>query len=498
MGQQATCGCFGRNLEEEAKSTPRQQALQTALLADGGLTPEPAPVEVGPPDLAACAAGAAAGSGARAGDDLQARLAAGTRHLVLHMDINKTVLMCDSAGGKDATQVVHEVIASTSWGVEVDGQWLLLEGSAPGVLRPEGDGSGDVLSYAEFIERKLPGRDNSKARKELVGVVCEDEQPGVLLRGHAERLRAGLKMPDGTDVGLLPAFFELLLALKAAGRSFALCFRSFGEDMDVVAEELNMFCEGRHPLFPGAVFDGRDGQPDYRISLSSPRQCGTFFRDDSGIKLVMGTIDQPGEGRFKHIPPSIDFYDSYSGVDVRSGSEAEIGEFVRGLTSASGTFALRDHFLHWKNKKQSSTAGKVFFFDASASTSTHDMFFDDNIRYSETHIVHPVEVNNPENQHWASSLLLTHLCRAEALEAISDRLYFVKEVVQREQHFERKLQARQKLARCMLKVKALRCFMTFSLDSERVEETYDPWRGLRKDDSQISVTTDEASPDGMY
>lgn len=305
-------------------------------------------------------------------------------------------------------------------------------------------------------------------------------------------------MPDGTDVGLLPAFFELLLALKAAGRSFALCFRSFGEDMDVVAEELNMFCEGRHPLFPGAVFDGRDGQPDYRISLSSPRQCGTFFRDDSGIKLVMGTIDQPGEGRFKHIPPSIDFYDSYSGVDVRSGSEAEIGEFVRGLTSASGTFALRDHFLHWKNKKQSSTAGKVFFFDASASTSTHDMFFDDNIRYSETHIVHPVEVNNPENQHWASSLLLTHLCRAEALEAISDRLYFVKEVVQREQHFERKLQARQKLARCMLKVKALRCFMTFSLDSERVEETYDPWRGLRKDDSQISVTTDEASPDGMY
>jgi len=69
--------------------------------------------------------------------------------------------------------------------------------------------------------------------------------------------------PIGVDPDA--SFFKLLLMLKQAGRSFTICFRSFGEDLAEVADELNAFCEGRHPLFPGACLDGTDGEPDYRF-----------------------------------------------------------------------------------------------------------------------------------------------------------------------------------------------------------------------------------------
>jgi hypothetical protein len=59
--------------------------------------------------------------------------------------------------------------------------------------------------------------------------------------------RVGL---TGKSVFIIPAFFELLLHLKATHRSFSLVFRTFGKELNEVVTEFNAFCEGRHPLYP--------------------------------------------------------------------------------------------------------------------------------------------------------------------------------------------------------------------------------------------------------
>ena len=57
--------------------------------------------------------------------------------------------------------------------------------------------------------------------------------------GTPAALAAGLR---GAGVGLIPAFFELLLHLQRAGRAFLLVFRTFGEDLpEIVFEQIEHF-----------------------------------------------------------------------------------------------------------------------------------------------------------------------------------------------------------------------------------------------------------------
>merc|ERR1712070_920066 len=110
-----------------------------------------------------------------------------------------------------------------------------------------------------------------KERTRLNGNFTKPDQPGSALNHHVKRMCAVLKRSDGTDVKIIPSFFELLLSLKRAKRSFTLCFRTFGADLDDVSEELNSFCEGRHPYYPDVRMDGTDGEPDYRFYVNDSR-----------------------------------------------------------------------------------------------------------------------------------------------------------------------------------------------------------------------------------
>merc|ERR1739838_846867 len=99
-------------------------------------------------------------------------------------------------------------------------------------------------------------------RTKLNGVFTHAGNPGESYLEVAQQMRQELLSPDGSDLKLIPSFLDLLVHLKRSGRSFTLCFRTFGEDLASVAEDLNRFCEGKHPLYPGVKMDGSDGQPD--------------------------------------------------------------------------------------------------------------------------------------------------------------------------------------------------------------------------------------------
>jgi hypothetical protein len=52
---------------------------------------------------------------------------------------------------------------------------------------------------------------------------------------------------------MIPSFFEAIIELERMGRSFAVIFRTFGVDIPKIAEEWNLFCDGKHPSYPGRI-----------------------------------------------------------------------------------------------------------------------------------------------------------------------------------------------------------------------------------------------------
>lgn len=214
-----------------------------------------------------------------------------------------------------------------------------------------------------------------------------------------------------------------------------------------------MFCEGRHPLFPGVVMDGSDGQPDYRLHVEDAWRFGTFFRDrlSGEIALVMGTVEQPGEGQYRKEIASLDFYKRFPDATVIDGNEA-VQKWLWDKSLMCGTLGIRDYFQYWKANGMTAQGGKPLFYAPYRSTKVHQIFFDDNIRYGDAYIVNAIDVREPQRCQWVTPLLETHLCRAEPLESIKDTKYFVKQLQRLEVGYERKLQARERLCRLLARV----------------------------------------------
>lgn len=300
-------------------------------------------------------------------------------------------------------------------------------------------------------------------------------------------------------------FFRLLVELKRSKRSFSLIFRSFGEDLELVAQELNSFCEGKHPLFPGFRMDGSDGEPDYRFHITHPERFGNFHIENEDLHLVLGTIEQPGEGRYKDVADrSLTFYETHQLPVTRiiSGMSAVV-DFIWELSAQCLTAGFRDNFQYWKMKGHTQEGGKFFLFDASRSTLRHEIFFDDNVHFQDLKIVRPYHRMRQRRSWWGLPLLRTHVCRADALRAINDDLYFVAEVQRLEANYESKLAVMQRCSTCLKRLPIKHSTLTLpSLEREK----YDAWENLRRDERTLPATSDSdadflsplavASPEG--
>lgn len=415
----------------------------------------------------------------------------GKRHLVLNFDVNATIIMSDKIQNIAETDVANSVLANVSWGTMVDDKWVLIE-EAPSVRRPTMQNGQEVLSYFEFIEKSIPGSSNKKVRKDKVKRFTLSGAPGEKMAPQAKELVEKLQMPDGKGaVFIIPAFFELLVHLKRTGRSFTIVFRTFGEDLKDIVEELNAFCVGQHPLAPPDVrLDGSDGGPDYRVQLEDISKWGTFYRDGDSMSIVMGTWWQPEKEKV----PSLACYEGMPGITIETGSLHEIGKKFRKMCKNPGTLAMRDYFLYWKKSGNCSEGGKPLFYKCSRQSGEHEVFFDDNIRFTDAYIVQPVNMAEPTKKPWTTPLLRTHLCRAEPFESIPNSDYFVKELARLEDAYEKKLGALEHLSEFIryaaLLMKAEHARHSGFRHRKSVEElkdsSYDPWQQLRLTDRHIS------------
>ncbi|XP_067447482.1 uncharacterized protein si:dkey-32e6.3 [Thunnus thynnus] len=326
------------------------------------------------------------------------------RKLVLHVDLNNTILVSDAVTGQGTVAALDYFLTTVTWGkMSQHGKWEWLSES-PSLLPPC---DGAVSYYSQF--GRIPGF-TSAAGQRFRGVL--DEHLDLLrwpedIKGDTE---LSVKGEDGRLYHwILPSFFQLLKDLVQEEREFAILFRTFGTDLPrvlrAVSRALN---QGAHPLFPDL--------PDLKLSVNMTP--GKIRCSKRGIVLSRA------EDR----------------VSTRGGERG----LYQYLSSVQGLGGFQDHFDWWASNTFSIRGGKPLWVDPFDEHIQH-IFIDDNIRQNdEDTIVHPKVFLGPGGADTrtacTSELYDITLVQNDLLRAISDPNYFTQRVRICQENYERNLQ----------------------------------------------------------
>lgn len=329
------------------------------------------------------------------------------RKLVLHVDLNNTILVSDAVTCQGTAEALDYFLTTVTWGkMNKHGRWEWLSDS-PSLLPPSDDA---VTYYSKF--GRTPGFTSTAAGRRFRGVLDEHLD---LLRwpeGVKDDRELAIKGEDGRLYHwILPSFFQLLRDLVQEGREFAILFRTFGSDLPrvlkAVSKALN---EGAHPLFPDL--------PDLKLSVNMTP--GKIRCSKSGIVL-------------SRAPDRVS----------TDGGERGLYQY---LSSVQGLGGFEDHFDWWVRNAYSIYGGKPLWVDPFDQTVQH-IFIDDNIRQDDKDtIIHPKVFLDPSSAETRtaciSELYDLTLVQTDLLRAISDPSYFTQRVHICLENYDRNLQQR--------------------------------------------------------
>jgi hypothetical protein len=315
------------------------------------------------------------------------------KHLVLHFDVNKTIVLNDSIKKQSVQDVLNLLLAEDAWGelsssTSGELKWTLLEDSSK--ERPEG-----AVTYIKALEQMFGGKDGRKTREKMASRFTEPGQPGEKLRSIYEKLCEGLhgEMPaDPGEICILPGFFYTLAWLWRRGASFSVVFRTFGEDLPKLIEHFNRFCEGRQPGYEDIRMDGSDGKADLRISQertgswfrSSNGFCGLVWGDSDCEKEMINALGNKTEPDERHLEKFVESLNSQKplahGQRIVSAGLENVVQALACLEKPCA-LGLRDYFPYWNGADRRGSAGKLLLVDSSNDVRL-DVFFDDNVQES--------------------------------------------------------------------------------------------------------------------
>uniref|UniRef100_A0A673CQI6 Si:dkey-32e6.3 n=1 Tax=Sphaeramia orbicularis TaxID=375764 RepID=A0A673CQI6_9TELE len=315
-----------------------------------------------------------------------------TKKLVLHVDLNNTILVSDAVTAQGTVAALDYYLTTVTWGrMNPKGKWEWLS-DAPSLLPPC---EGAVSYYSQF--GRTPGFTSSAGR-------C--------FRGILDEHLGLLRWPEGLSVKgedgqlyhwILPSFFQLLKDLVQEGREFAVLFRTFGTDLprvlSAVSRALN---EGAHPLFPDLV-------------NTTP-------------------------GKIRCSKNSVVLSRAQERVSARDGERG----LYQYLSSVQGLGGFQDHFDWWARNSFSIHGGKPLWVDPFDQDVQH-IFIDDNIRQNDDDtIVQPLVFLDPHGTETrtacTSELYDITLIQNDLLRAISDTSYFTQRINICQENYERNLQ----------------------------------------------------------
>mmetsp|Transcript_9816 Transcript_9816/g.17764 ORF Transcript_9816/g.17764 Transcript_9816/m.17764 type:complete len:453 (+) Transcript_9816:65-1423(+) len=381
--------------------------------------------------------------------------------MLLHFDVNKTVMLTDSMDAKSHEEGIREAVSDLFWGIlrkTPDGwEWAWLGndtiGSKPPRLPELSAQAGETMEYATYADyckkivkdkkdRKSVLRNFTKATPEtkeamerMVKLAAANmELPGDVRNNDKLGLeQVGLK---GNMYMMLPAIFILVADLVRRRQPFAVVFRSFGKDHEKIKAEWNAFCEMKHPVFSKLLsgigpLDGTvPGIPDRRLS-----SFHTLYRDADGPVLALDTFTNG---------PEENSWDSWAKAKPRSEADTRNGraflrevlrcqvlegldnleQFFEKLLGKQGTIAIKDDWAWWTWNGESNESGKLM--PMMGKKKVNAIFFDDNIEQYEPRIVDcRDEFGNPCPKEKTLGITISKVNPVEA--ALDDR-YFLRAV----------------------------------------------------------------------
>lgn len=388
------------------------------------------------------------------------------KHLFLHIDINKTIIQTDGAGGRSFEDVLNSNVAANVYGYvnSSTGNWKPLYG--PEETISKGNMYPNAITYDTYVDQLYPEPDGMqllslKERKELWKRITDQRKQAVKHFTHVgsigeqysylvEEQRRRMTIDQSTQKlhSILPSFFNMINSLSEAHWEFSVIFRTFGDDLDKVISEWRDFVGGNHICKPkGRILKEMRGKLKESIKTGCIYRSNEkifFCKGPSSIRNTICRIDSLGQQKkdlsaedlrqhFELLPGFLDL-EEVSFSNLRS----KLAEYFLGKDSCVG--GLVDHYEHWASVAERRSGGKIFpvpIFSTKTVKKKDDsanfgysVFFDDNIYLGEDRSI--VDIRDE-----CSGL---SVCDAEVekkfcvsvnpLKAIIDDNYFIKELAQ--------------------------------------------------------------------
>ncbi|XP_062871856.1 uncharacterized protein si:dkey-32e6.3 [Trichomycterus rosablanca] len=325
------------------------------------------------------------------------------RKLVLHIDLNNTILVSDAVTKHGTVAALEYFLSTVTWGRLTKGKWEWISES-PSLLSPC---EGAVSYYSQF--GRVTGFTTTGPGQRFRNVLDENLKLLLWPSDLPADKELSVKGEDGRLYHwILPSFFHLLQDLTSQGIEFSVLFRTFGTDLPRLLNVVHrVLTQCSHPLFPAL--------PDLKLSVNTmPGQirCNT-----------KGATVTRGEERVSTVDGERSVYQYFS--------------------SSHGLGGFQDHFNWWARNTYSIMGGKPLWIDPFDSTVQH-IFIDDNIRQNDDDtIVHPKVFLESEGSvtRTASTSELYDLCliQNDLLGAISNPSYFTQRIHICMENYERNL-----------------------------------------------------------
>lgn len=376
-------------------------------------------------------------------------------HLVLHFDINETILVGDEAGGDTREDCLNKMLSKSAFvlmeddekeqgGNDKEASTIRRALSHTKTLKPSkwwdgtpiatsdsDTGNDDMAPPPLYTGWHWPPNAcpyyRTSYKKKAKNFTVHDGAPYRALYHELEKRVAFLpeetKAPDGHEYPhalhhMLPAFFHTLHELKREGRSFGLILRTFGSDLPDIADALNVFARGQHPLYPD-------------------------FKDES---LVLHTRNMfrgrwmPKEGAGEGDADVFEYHllkwseDDKEDEQIAASGDAELLQIIENCFVAG----IQDHYEFWDTHNNAPWAGKPVWTHGSRGSdgeameqNCHHIFFDDNIHNDATDSIAAVRVegNNGAYGSLSGEKIIAvqgkHLFRVPTVAPIMDEDWFL-------------------------------------------------------------------------
>ena len=280
------------------------------------------------------------------------------RKLVLHFDVNKTIVAVDSATGETVEDSLNVYLSGMAWGKENAGKWECAVNELS--LHPQETGN---VSFYKFEERKFDKQNRHAFRYQLSSFTDKPQGSNfkpylnMLLQKltwripYDESLHGHMTVPGTKDFRyhfILPSFFKLLNHLVTNNRDFAIIFRTFGSDANSVLKSITESIEQKMPFC-------------VEISSLSNKIANEILllRRKTGNKFTLSS-ETTNSGFVRPVERTDD-------------------EMYEYMTSRTGITAISDDLRDWSANNFHPSKGKPIWINLQ-DDDTHHIFFDDNIR----------------------------------------------------------------------------------------------------------------------